>query len=393
MSLTTITPTQIVSPPSTTGRYYRPELDVLRFLAFLLVFVSHRQELAPIEKTLHPWSYTLTLMGILGVPVFFLLSAFLITELLTREQDQTGTIHLKAFYTRRILRIWPLYFAAFFGLAALTRLIPHVGATTPGSWLAFSLFSGNWYISKYGWLDAYPANPFWSISVEEQFYIVIPIIALIGRRRGLMTICLTLLVLAYIASALYARHPQPDFSPQWTNSFVQFQFFAVGTLLSLILGGRLPRWHPILRALILSTAIGCWLIAFLKLRGAADNPYPVSPIGSIFWWLFVLAGVLLLFLGFLGTPAQFLPRFAIYFGRISYGLYIFHAFFLYLVFRIAPSTFIHGTSPHPSHLHNLLATVIALGLTLLMAMLSYHAFEKPFLRLKRRFTFVPSRDA
>lgn len=70
----------------------------------------------PIDPAQHYWAYNLCLLGDFGVPVFFLLSAFLITELLMRESDQVGTIDPGAFYARRILRIWPLYFAVFYGL-------------------------------------------------------------------------------------------------------------------------------------------------------------------------------------------------------------------------------------------------------------------------------------
>jgi peptidoglycan/LPS O-acetylase OafA/YrhL len=376
-----------------THRYYRPELDVLRLIAFLLVFFTHRMDLAHIDKTIYPWRYNLSLIGVFGVPVFFLLSAFLITELLMRERQDMGTIHLKAFYLRRILRIWPLYFAVFFGLAALARFLPHVGATTPGSWLAFTFFSGNWYICKFGWFREYPVNPLWSISVEEQFYITIPLIALYCRRRGLIAVCLGLIAVAYLAIVLYAQHPHPGFSSQWTNSFVQFQFFAAGTLLSLALRGRLPQLHPFIRVVFASAAVGCWLFAFLKCGVEADNPHPVNVPGSVIGWFFVFAGVLLLFLSLFGIPSRYLPRAAVYLGRISYGLYLFHAFVLYLVFHIWKVWLTNlSASLHLSYWRNSLGTVIALTLTILIAMLSYHTFERPFLRLKKRFTFVPSRD-
>ena len=101
-------------PASTSSsRYYRPELDVLRFFAFMFVFITHRNDLAPIDPAAHPWFHAFTMTGVYGVPVFFLLSAFLITELLERERKLTGRINARAFYIRRILRIWPLYFLVF----------------------------------------------------------------------------------------------------------------------------------------------------------------------------------------------------------------------------------------------------------------------------------------
>lgn len=98
----------------TPQRYYRPELDVLRLCAFLFVFFVHRMDLAPVDAKHYYWGYHLSLVGNYGVPLFFFLSAFLITELLIREQDSFGKINVRSFYIRRILRIWPLYLTFFF---------------------------------------------------------------------------------------------------------------------------------------------------------------------------------------------------------------------------------------------------------------------------------------
>ena len=125
------------------SRYYRPELDALRFLAFVCVFCFHRMDYVPTDAIHNPWLFNFSTAGAFGVPVFFLLSAFLITELLLREYTASSRIHIKAFYVRRILRIWPLYFCAFYGLVLLAHFLPDVGPRTPSSWLAFSLFVGN----------------------------------------------------------------------------------------------------------------------------------------------------------------------------------------------------------------------------------------------------------
>jgi peptidoglycan/LPS O-acetylase OafA/YrhL len=372
-------------------RYYRPELDVLRLIAFLLVFCTHRMDLAPIDPAKYPWRFNLSLIGIFGVPVFFLLSAFLITELLMREHEQLGKIHLKAFYLRRILRIWPLYFLVFFGLTVLTHFVYGMGTKNHSAWLAFTLFAGNWYICLKGWL-AYPVNPLWSISVEEQFYIVMPLIALFTRRRGLMLVNWTLLVVAPLINLNYALHPTTGFSSQWTNSFVQFQFFAAGTLLSLYLKRRIPQWHLAVRFVGVAVAISCWLIAYLQFGVQADNPRATVP-GALIGWPLVLFGTILLFLSLLGTPAKYLPNPLVYLGRISYGLYLIHAAILYLIFHSGRSWLQQlSAALHVSRWNDGFGTIIVLGMTILLASLSYRFFERPFLNLKKRFTFIPSRD-
>ncbi|MBN9615214.1 MAG: hypothetical protein BGO25_03100 [Acidobacteriales bacterium 59-55] len=374
------------------NRYYRPELDALRFLAFLIVFIVHRMDFLPLDPAQHYWAYNLCLLGDFGVPVFFLLSAFLITELLMREKDQVGTINSGAFYMRRILRIWPLYFAAFYGLVLFGHFVHSAGPRDPRSWLAFTFFVGNWYICKFGWIHSYPVNPLWSISVEEQFYIVIPLIARFGGRKGLKIISLGLMAVSYICVIVYARHGFHGFSSQWTNSFVEFQFFSAGVLLSLFLRGRVPDWHPVLRILGIVGAIACWFVASVHFGVQADTPQSTvlqAPIG----WALVLVGTALLFLSLLGTPERFLPRLVVYLGRISYGLYVFHELVYYLVFHLGKTWLTRFCE-----LLRLIGwrggvgTILSFLFTILVAHLSYQFYERPFLRLKRRFTIVPSRD-
>lgn len=373
-------------------RYYRPELDALRFFAFMIVFIVHRMDWVPIDEGQHYWLYNVCLLGNLGVPVFFLLSAFLITELLFRESDETGTIRLKDFYMRRILRIWPLYFLVFYGLAVLVHFVPWAGVRDPAAWLAFTLFAGNWWICAHGWVPAYPVNPLWSISVEEQFYIAVPVIALYGRRLGVKAISFLLLAGSYVAVTLYAMHGWGGFSSQWTNSFVQFQFFAAGTLLSIYLKGRMPGWHPAVRVLVWLTGIACWFVASTQFGVQADTPHSTvaqAPVG----WALVLLGTVLIFLSLLGLPGKFLPRWVVYLGRISYGLYLFHETMNFFVFQVGKARLAElSVWLHLAEWKNGVGTAIALGMTILVAHVSYQLYERPFLRLKKRFTVVPSRE-
>ncbi|MBP1614415.1 MAG: acyltransferase [Bacteroidetes bacterium] len=376
-----------------TQRYYRPELDVLRLIAFLSVFFTHRMDLAPIDATKYFWGYHISLVGVFGVPVFFLLSAFLITELLTREQEQTGKVHPKAFYARRILRIWPLYFTVFFGLVLLAYFFPVFGKIPKTAWAAFSLFAGNWYICINQWIHSYPINPLWSISVEEQFYILIPLIAAYSSRRVMKVTSFLFIGIAYVFIFNYARHPISGFSSEWTNSFVQFQFFAAGILLSLYLKGRQPKWKLIVRFFMALAALGCWLIASMVCGIHADAPHLSTEFEAISGWLLILLGAILLFLSLLGISDKFLPKPLVYLGRISYGLYVFHALMFFLVFIIFKDELAEFSKIlHLYEWRNSIGAVVAFILTVSVATLSYRFFEKPFLRLKKRFTFIASRD-
>jgi peptidoglycan/LPS O-acetylase OafA/YrhL len=374
------------------ARYYRPELDVLRFIAFMFVFMTHRTDLAPIDQAQHPWLHAFAQIGVYGVPVFFLLSAFLITELLERERDASGGIDVRAFYVRRILRIWPLYFLVFFGLVLLNRVLPGAGADSPAKWLFFMLFAGNWYITFNGWIE-YPVNPMWSLSVEEQFYIVIPCLAMLGR-RALAAVNVAVLALSYAVIVHYARGftPTSGFSGQWTNSFVHFQFFAGGMLLALFLRGRQPNWDIATRCAMLALAVAAWLVASAVFGIKADVPQSTVA-ESLAGWPLVLAGAALMLVSVLGMPRRFLPAPLIYLGRISYGLYLTHIFFFWLVYdKFKPELTQACDAVGLGAWRDTIGALLAFAGTVLLASLLYRTVEMPFLRLKRRFTFVPSRD-
>ena len=149
--------------------FYRPELDALRFFAFAAVLVHHGPD-AP------GFLGIARMAGGFGLSMFFLLSAYLITELLLREREQSGRIAWNLFFARRALRIWPLYYAAL-GVAIL------IGRLHPVFWIngigaaSMSVFISNWILvsSSLGLVGA-----LWSISVEEQFYLIWPPIVWVG---------------------------------------------------------------------------------------------------------------------------------------------------------------------------------------------------------------------
>lgn len=288
---------------------------------------------------------------------------------------------------RRILRIWPLYFSVFFGLALLNRIVPGVGTDDPLAWLSFTFLCGNWYIAHHGWISR-PVDPLWSISIEEQFYLIIPILAARGGRRAVVFVCWLLLACAYFLVFFYALHPPGLIA--WVNSFVQFQYFCAGTLIAIFLRHRTVSLAVPLRVVGFLAGILCWLAA-LSVGSIASYLYPVRSVAAS---LFVLIGTIIIFLCTLGTPSNLVPSWLSYFGKISYGLYLFHALVFVLLFRVA------GSFPVPPLLRNhLFASIVhgveigvALAIDLMCAHLSFVYFEGYFLGLKKRFTFVESRD-
>lgn len=377
----------------TVTRYYKPELDVLRLFAFLFVFFVHRMDLAPIDRNVYYWGYHLSLIGNYGVPLFFLLSAFLITELFRREQQAFGQINVRSFYMRRILRIWPLYFTFFFGMVLLTSVTNSFGTKIPpGAQLAFTLFSGNWYITFNEW-QSYCINPLWSVSVEEQLYILLPLVIFSTGKSGLKAAAWLALAVAYGTIIYYATKPTTGFSGQWTNSFVQFQFFAAGILLSVYMKGWQPKWPAVPRIALFIAGIACWLTASMVCEINADAPHTATMLQSTTGWLMVLTGVILMFFSLFGASARYMPRPLVYLGRISYGMYVFHITIYWIVYNIFKDELAAFSKMiNLYEWRNGVGFVIVFIITVVLAMLSYRYFEQPFLRLKRKFTLIPSRD-
>jgi peptidoglycan/LPS O-acetylase OafA/YrhL len=360
-----------------TKRYYRPELDALRFFAFAAVFCDH------LTFVHARWLQPIIEAGAFGMCMFFMLSAYLILTILLREKEATGKVDLPAFALRRVLRIWPLYFLVLFSGYALGR-VAHGSATVPGhAILAFSFLVGNLYILHTGWLG--PVGSLWSLSVEEQFYVAVPAIVRLGGRRGILTISIGSLAFAYIVLLRLGFHGAPS-RVIWVNSFVQFQFFAAGGLMALWLDRRTVLLSLMQRAALAIAGLALWLWAgqlFPLQTLAAARPLPL-----VLAFLLVLLGTFLLFIAILDIQLP-IPRPLVYLGKISYGLYLFFLFFLWLIF---------GTVylwPRMMYFqsHKFLGIPLALGLTIATAALSYHFFERPILKFKERFETIKTRPA
>jgi peptidoglycan/LPS O-acetylase OafA/YrhL len=360
------------------SRFYRPELDVLRFLAFTMVFIDHA---LPFDGmfTDRRWLGSVRYAGGFGVCLFFMLSSFLITDLLEREHEATGDIHLKAFYVRRVLRIWPLYFAFLF-FDFFVQLSRHNGHFPVGKLLAFLLIAGNWYVSRFE-VPLTLSSPLWSISVEEQFYLVWPPYRKYVGRLGSIVFAVVTLVLSYVVLAYLCHVQARNF---WTNSFLQFQFFSTGALLSFALRGRAPGFSTGARLAFFAGGIAMLLSSpqFLLTRGLTFSNF-----GGGF--LLVNAGCILIFLSFLGESRIGKWRFLTYLGRISYSLYVFHWMFVVAAVHVGRAVASRGLLP-PLAARGIMM-VVAFAVAIVIASISYHSFEAPILRYKRRFEVVRSR--
>ena len=253
--------------------------------------------------------------------------------------------------------------------------------------MAFSLLSANLWVATHGWTVSM-IGPLWSISIEEQYYLVWPFIARYFHKRGLWLASGLLLLAAYGTLAYLGGDNAPRYQV-WVNSFVQFQFFALGAIVALVLHKRTYAPSALGRTLMLLASF-----AFLTISSShhitEDRVTSVQDL--VLGYLCLACGVSMAFLSVykLGLPSWCAPL--LYLGRISYGLYVFH--FLALQIGGLASSFdrVPLSYGFPRVLLNSSRLCFSLGLCILLAMLSHRYLERPFLRLKKPFCLHPNTD-
>jgi len=238
-----------------------PSLDGLRAVSILGVLVCHAAWEYP-NKFPGP-SWTIAVEGTIGVDVFFIISGFLITLLMLRERDRMGSISLKSFYERRIFRIVPAYLAFCLTIFLLTQWS---AAPFPlRKWVAPLIYMTDFYPSTTPWILAHT----WSLSVEEHFYLVWPVLMYFAPRKAPWA------ALGCIASAPLIRFLASHFHAHWID----------------LEHCTLTRWDSI--------AMGCWL-AFAMTRGWTDFLRPIVGRSLV---LFVITVFAILALNLFAIPA------------------------------------------------------------------------------------------
>jgi peptidoglycan/LPS O-acetylase OafA/YrhL len=386
-------PARAAEADGTAGAAHVPALDALRGLAILLVLVFHLKPSLEPSSPLQFWFYRGLQAGWCGVDLFFVLSGFLITGILWDAKGSPA--YFRTFYARRILRIFPLYY----GVLALVFLAYPLYDAAPSD--AYREISG-----RQGWLWAYASNiqmsltgtfdfwagnwhfnHFWSLAVEEHFYLVWPFVVFLLGRRQLMAVCLACVATAFVWRGVLTNGHH-SFLCAYTFTPCRMDALAIGAYLALAARG--PTGLSGLRrpALLLSRLTGAGLLVlFIGLRGLKiEDPWMQTGgytlLAIFFAALLVLAvtaprGSLL---GRLGRR-----RFLRFFGKYSYGLYVWHGVALLLLQQLPTADLVESLGwPLPAVV---LHTGLSIGITVAMALLSWHLWEKQFLRLKRFFEY------
>lgn len=377
----------------TNERVYFKNLDIVRFFAAFAVVLAHGFEawkLFYIEFIQTP-EYTAKLfsgnfvyldrffsnLGI-GVEVFFFISGFLITYILLVEKKRFGKISIWRFFTRRSLRIWPLYFL----LLLLGPMLTTWMKLGQPDYLSLYLFYSNFQVIQTETWE-YPFAHYWSLAIEEQFYVVWPfIISFIKNLRLRMIFILLILTSVLFRMYIFSSNEFPYFQ-LYLNTLARMDTLIIGAYLAYVYHKKpfvinLPKG--------LSTALLlCLLASFFFVQYNSWG----TMISAIFKKYIYLSIIGILILHYISHPkfhhSNLLKRILTYLGKISYGIYMYHNILVIIVIKAIL-------------LNNRIESWTIFGIvyvlaTLLMAIISFHLFEKWFLVLKQRFATVKTRKA
>lgn len=381
------------------GFSHVPALDGIRGLAIVLVLIEHL-----LWSNNHTGSRIFDLIECarnstyVGVNLFFALSGFLITGILV---DTVNLPHyFKNFYGRRCLRIFPLYYGFLLVLFLLTKPLHFAWSgwqyyyLTYTANLAFLSHNGGLYLGRFN------INHFWSLQVEEQFYLVWPLVLYRVRRMGSrVRICLiTCILILFIRSGVLFLLKNHVLKGQYMTSAPTFccaDNLLFGCCLAVLIRTHWREEIFRISPLILSIC-GSILLGFSIPNRGLDCWPGTSPIASdlIQTLGFSLIGISCTALIAMAlrpatrTQRIFTNSTLRFFGKYSYGIYVFHYSISGLVTQ--PLRFFFNEHTHSKAISVLTAAGIVTALSVLTALLSYHLYEVHLLRLKRYFSYKRS---
>jgi peptidoglycan/LPS O-acetylase OafA/YrhL len=328
--------------------------------------------------------------GSLGVSLFFVLSGFLITFLLLQEKKDTNDVSIKKFYIRRILRIWPVYYLtvilAFFVLPYFITLPGHELEMYNGQFFAkFSLFFFLMANVSYSMFPIVPfASQLWSIGVEEQFYLMWPVIVKkrsVNFHKILVYIILIIVVLRIVLEALYTKFPDSGKLHIILNFVYHFriQDMAIGGLGAMILFYK----KEVILNFLCSREIEIinLIITIVSIYSAMHFGMFNEEIYSLFFLIIILNAAYNK-----NTVLKLEGRIFKFLGQISYGIYVYQI----LAIRIAFILVFHIFKLQGDLVGNVVYYTLGTGITILFAALSYYIMERWFLSFKDKFTLVAS---
>jgi len=352
------------------GQTHHVQLDAIRALA--VVLVSSQHYFPETERWIE--------LGAVGVRVFFVLSGFLITGILLRARTDAETDHLskakvlRNFYMRRFLRIFPLFYAVLVATEILR--FPPVRASF---WWHATYLSNVFFFRRGSAFDS--VTPLWSLTVEEQFYLVWPwLILYLPRRWVIPMIVLAIGIAPAFCSAILLSGRNAWQSRVLTPACLDT--LGMGALLAVLAEARLQIWKKRLLSAALSLGLAMFITAVLGQLLHPSDWWTIPFDFSVGLWSTVLIDKA--YSGFTGFVGWLFTRPPLtYLGIISYGMYIMHDFVGGFARRVLRLIGFHSPS-------EISVAICMFLITVAFASASWQWFEKPINRMKRRFPYRPA---
>jgi peptidoglycan/LPS O-acetylase OafA/YrhL len=346
-------------------------LDGVRGIAILLVLFFHCFE----KIKIYPFSF-ISEIGWVGVDLFFVLSGFLITGILVDTKGNDN--YLSSFFAKRALRIFPLYYLSLL-LVFITLMIPSIESYNPvfdkrhlQSSIYYFTFTQNLYFSFNGWGVTDLLNHFWSLAVEEQFYLFWPFVIFYLNTSRVLIVCVLLIIVALITRNFNVGS---DFSYVFTLARVDA--LATGSILAIVLREHSKWLNRLALPVFLVTLITLLVFTIESQDLTFRNPYFVRIGYTLFAALFASIIAFIYDTRNVGVFANWVLSFGVFkfLGRYSYGIYIYH----WLLYKGVYNYFENNYVFSKAYIIPFLIIVI------IISVISFHTFEKYFLKFKSRF--------
>ncbi|RYZ30560.1 MAG: acyltransferase [Chitinophagaceae bacterium] len=316
--------------------------------------------------------------GWVGVPIFFILSGFLITNILIKTK--TSLNYFSVFYARRFLRIFPIYYLALF----FVILFAIYTKQNHADWIWFGVYLQNFILSYKNWNVDFPAmfNHTWSLGIEEQFYCFWPIIVKKFNSKWAIIIATSLILLAWIFRYFLSQNLQAN-PFVWANTISCLDMLLGGSLLAYSIRLFGIKWaiRGSISLVVFVTGVYSVLIALDVIVPFFSKPLDLTSVNGQLFWILLIPYTSLLLIWLINANNTisrlfFTNKIIVYLGKISYGLYLYH----YIVFDLL-DRYSLVSIPKP------IFSLIKIAVTILIASLSWKFIEKRILILKEKLVY------
>ncbi len=375
-----------------TDKIFFPHLDPLRFVAAFMIIVAHAFEgwrgwFGPNKILLASNGVDFNNFGTIvirfisnlniGVDIFFLISGFLITFILIKEKDKLGYISLKKFYIRRLLRIWPLY---FFLIAIAPFLVKWLESTPNPDYLSTIFFYNNFHsITDNNW--TFPFAHFWSICVEEHFYIFWPLVIAFTPKKYLPSVFAVIIFISISFKFIVMMYLDNKWYQLYLNTLCRIDVMIIGAFMAYFHSIKNFKLNVpfIIRMLTYLLFIG--LLFFDEFN---DYSTTFAALFKKYTYIGLFGFAFLLYNFNSKSFLRFKPNSIIhYFGKTSYGIYMYGNIILLIIIK---KIIIHFGLYNPYYYWLIIITT-----SIIVPIISYELLEKPFLKLKNKFSNISTK--